>query len=372
MTHAPEAPTIDMGEIRKRLEDDILQLARALVPDGRRNGDYWIGRNPARADKHGGSFWIRIKEPKGIWKDEATGATGDVIKLVQYAQGLSDYSVTRRWCLRYLGIQPGAPAPTKEEQARLEARRRADEKRRAAEEAAITAKRRKAALGLWLQARPIDTGEGFEGSVLDRYWRGARGLDMRGKPVSGALRFAAEHDYRTADGELIARPCLIAHLTGPDGTCWGIHRTWLEPDGRDKALFPDPKQNKPRKIWPAGWRGAVIRISKGGDNLTPEQAVKRGKACPLIICEGIEDGLTLALALPSHRVWAACTLGNIGLVPIMDCVSEIIVAADNDWNKPEAQRALAQGLEQLRASGRPVRVARSPRGKDFNDLVKGE
>jgi hypothetical protein len=53
------------------------------------------------------------------------------------------------------------------------------------------------------------------------------------------------------------------------------------------------------------------------------------------------------------------------------CASEIIVAADNDWNKPQAMANLTRAVERLRTFERPVKISRSPEGKDFNDLVRG-
>lgn len=372
---------VEFAEIRVRLLLQVEQLVRELVPDGKVSGSYWIGRNPTRADRHAGSFWVRIREPAaGAWRDEAgvRGVDdGDVVDLVRYCMGHRDLSETRVWCLRWLGLADGAAGGPN--RAELERRRRAFEERRqreAVDEAKRRAENRRRAFGLWLHAQDL-TPASFPGSIVDRYLK-SRAIDLvarfleRGRPLPGAIRFLPVHDYRTADGEIFELPCMVALMTGPDGKPWGVHRTWLEPDGSGKARLPDPQENKPRKIWPAGWNGAVIRLAKGAGNHTPEEAARRGLTQPLIVGEGIEDGLTAAILDPDARVWAAGTLGNMGLVPVEHpCVARVTVLADNDWSA-QAQKQLERAVAAMRAKGRLVAVARSPRGKDFNDLLMGE
>jgi hypothetical protein len=368
----------DFQEIREKLIDRLDSLVRELVPDGTRNGRYWIGKCPWRGDRRAGSFWILMAgQAKGAWKDEATGDTGDVVSLVQRARGLSDLKETRRECLRWLGIANGPIAPLNEE----EQRRRAEENARRIEaDARAEAERKRAggdkALGAWLKAQKLEPAR-FVGSLLETYFLSraldlASGLLARQKPLPGALRFFPARDYFCADGEILSLPCMPALMTGPDGKAQALHQTWLAPDGRGKAVLPDAHDNKPRKIWGAP-NGAVIRIAKGAGNLTPEEAARQGRSGPLVVTEGIEDALAVHLALPDHRVWAAGTLGNLAHVPAHHpCVSAITVCADNDWDKPQATAALERAIAALKRAGKPVFVARSPRGKDMNDLLKGE
>lgn len=379
---------IRLEEIKDELKRRVKALAQDVLPgrDAYNSGGYRIGRNPNRADRHSGSFWIRIQDPAaGAWKDEAAPElTGDVIDLVGYWKGCwKDRSATRAECMKWLGWgdgSGGARPLTAAEIAERDRLRAAEQAREALDEEQRRADNRRRAFGLWLHADKLDA-RSFAGSLPDRYLRG-RGIDLvggwidRGRPLPGALRFFPAHDYRTADGELIALPCLIALMTGPDGKPRGIHRTWLAPDGSGKAELPEPKLNKPRKIWPAGWQGGVVRIAKGAGELTPEEAARRGRTAPLVVTEGIEDALAVMLSVPDRRVWAAGTLGNIANVPVLPCVSQITVAADNDWDKPQAQRSLQGGLAQIRArAGKlavPVYEARAPaRFKDMNDLLKG-
>lgn len=357
-------------QIRDEINLRILAFCKDLLPDGHENGGYWIARNPVRDDKTSGSFWVRIKRPTGVWRDEATGETGDVIKLVMYLGQLPDYFATRDWCLKWLGWSRGEAARP----ARPAMPAAAADNAMAA--AMTLAANRRSALAMWLNAEKI-TADNLDRTIGPYFAR--RGIDLKthfvdkGRELPGAIRFLALHDYRLAETKgKLTLPCMVALISGPDGKPVGVHRTWLTPDRRDKADLPDPKKNKPRKIWPAGWQGGVIRIAKGTGNLSPEQAVARDKRTPLVLTEGIEDAVSVAIACPDHRVWAAGTLGNLGQIPVLACVSRIIVCADNDWNKPQATALLEAAIRMLGAQGVPVGVARSWRGKDVNDLIKGD
>ena len=86
----------------------------------------------------------------------------------------------------------------------------------------------------------------------------------------------------------------------------------------------------------------------------------------LVLCEGIEDGLTLlqATALP---VWA--TLGTAGLAAVLlpDTVRTVIIATDNDApGKAAAAKAAARFLNEKRQ----VKIAFPPASyKDFNQML---
>jgi putative DNA primase/helicase len=61
-------------------------LLRSWLPDGKREGQEWVARNPTRADRRPGSFGINIRT--GKWADFATGDKGgDLISLRAYLDG---------------------------------------------------------------------------------------------------------------------------------------------------------------------------------------------------------------------------------------------------------------------------------------------
>lgn len=53
------------------------------LPDGKRQGNEWIARNPHRSDAHLGSFSINLRT--GSWSDFASGDRGsDIISLAAF------------------------------------------------------------------------------------------------------------------------------------------------------------------------------------------------------------------------------------------------------------------------------------------------
>jgi len=74
-----------------RLNDAIFPMISCLVPSvlpqGRREGHYWVALNPTRADRTPGSFKINMHN--GRWADYATGDSGgDLISLAAYLYGM--------------------------------------------------------------------------------------------------------------------------------------------------------------------------------------------------------------------------------------------------------------------------------------------
>lgn len=345
-------------EIRAALLQRIDQLARELAPGGTISSGYYISRNPRRDDRKPGSFWIRVKgSGLGVWKDEATmDKAGDVISLVQHCAGLHDMTAVRKWCISWLGWDHGI------DRAKLETKKKADryfreqEERLAADE---LRDKRKKAKGWWLHAQ-----EQIEGTPVETYLA-SRGIPLHKLPhPPKALRLLPQADHTDSDGVVTTWPCMIGAMTDRQGQIIAVHRTFLAADGSGKAPVKAAK-----KIWPHGWQGSVVRLSRGG-KLTPEEAARQGVSGPLVITEGIEDGLSIALACPDYRVWAAGTLGNFGYVPVdHPCVSHVIIFADNDQGEG-AKRLFDKGVKMLREKRR-ITVARAPTGKDANDLLRG-
>ncbi len=70
-------------------------LVARWLPDGRREGQEWVARNPTRADRRPGSFKINLAT--GRWADFATGDKGgDAISLAAHLHGLSQVEAARR------------------------------------------------------------------------------------------------------------------------------------------------------------------------------------------------------------------------------------------------------------------------------------
>jgi putative DNA primase/helicase len=86
-----------------------------------------------------------------------------------------------------------------------------------------------------------------------------------------------------------------------------------------------------------------------------------------MIGEGIETCLA-AMQATGHPAWAALSTSGLRALDLSATVREVIVLADGDDPGEAAARDCA--LRWMR-EGRHVRIARPPRGLDFNDVLLG-
>jgi putative DNA primase/helicase len=134
---------------------------------------------------------------------------------------------------------------------------------------------------------------------------------------------------------------------GKDGTTLGIHRTFLSHDGSDKAPLDKPKM----MLGPC--RGGAVRLGSPGE--------------VLLIGEGIETCLA-AMHATRHSAWAALSTSGLRTLDLPDTARDVIVLADGDEPGEAAAQACAW---RWKREGRRVRIARPPKGTDFNDLLMG-
>ncbi len=190
----------------------------------------------------------------------------------------------------------------------------------------------------WHEAIPL------AGSPADGYLR-ARSLEPGPDGWPPSLRYhpALRHGYK---GFLL--PALVAAITiVPGRNVVGVHRTFLRMDGRAKAPVTNPKM----MIGRCG--GGAVRLAPAG----PE----------LVLSEGVETGRSVqqATGLP---VWATLSTSGLRAVILPPEVKTVIIAADADEpGEKAAQTAAARWC----LEGREVRIARPPRGCDFNDMLLG-
>ena len=141
---------------------------------------------------------------------------------------------------------------------------------------------------------------------------------------------------------------IIAPVTGANDALEGIQRTFLTNDGR-KLPVRDPKLSLGRV------RSGAIRLAE--------------PAAELVLCEGLEDGLSLTQELPGASVWVAPGAGMFATMSLPPLVSSVIIAADNDAAGEQAARRAA---ERFASEGRHVRIMRpDPAFKDWNDQLRG-
>lgn len=347
---------VPRDQIKAAAAARIESVLRALGFDVPMRGHSIVVCNPVRGEKNPSmQIWIKPGY-EGAFKDHGGDAKGDIFDLVAYVKGLDGFEAAADWLAEFLGLAPpagGGPSRAEREAAaRREAQARA---RREAEQAAADKRARGNAMALWLAAP-----QKLAGTVAAAYLK-TRGIDLKALArAPAALRCHPAHVHRESGQAL---PCMMALMQDARGFR-ALHRTWLAPDGSGKADVTPA-----RKIFP-GFTGAVIAIARGLSGLPVKEASAQGIADTLILCEGVEDGLSLALADRRARVWAVGALANLAHVALPACAAEVLVAVDNDWGKPQAQALLQRGLDHLASFGKPVVPLRAGIGKDFNDVVR--
>lgn len=365
------------AELSTRLADEIESVCAALGLKFRRSTG-WLRCHSPWTLKKVPKLDVDVSQKPGRWKCWETGKEGDALGLVGClltAQPDMRTHAARlegiRWARDRYGLA-GGDFDRSAWKASVEAAKvRALEAKKKAE--ADAKRNRGIAEAVWINADALrPTSRASDGTVIPGC-DGARYLEARGIDLAllgrlpRAIRFSPAETWKDPKGQAPDHtgPALVSAMTRADGTFACIHRIWIDPARPGEKAPLDP----PRKMWPSS-HGAAIRLWRGEGALSEADADKRGKSGPLVVCEGVEDGLSIALMTPEYRVHAAGSLSGMMSYDPPSCASEIIVAADNDWNTPTAMDQLASAVARLKETGKPVRVARSPVGKDFNDLLR--
>jgi putative DNA primase/helicase len=193
-------------------------------------------------------------------------------------------------------------------------------------------RRTRSALAIWQSAIPA------EGTIVAAYLR-SRGIDQ---PVPDALRFHS--GLRHPSGGLW--PAMVALVTnGADGMPLAIHRTYLAHESGEKAPII------PQKMMLGPCSGGAVRLALASD--------------ALMVGEGIESCLA-AMQATGDVAWAALSTSGLRSLDLPATVRDVIVLADGDDPGEAAARHCARRWQR---EGRRVRIARPPKGMDFNDLL---
>jgi putative DNA primase/helicase len=188
---------------------------------------------------------------------------------------------------------------------------------------------------LWIQASAAT------GTLVEIYLR-SRGIVM---PVPPTLRFLPLTRHSPSDQFL---PAMIAAVTiWPERRPSAVHRTFLTGDGSGKAAVDTPRMT----LGPC--RRGAVRLAEAADEL--------------MVGEGIETCLA-AMQATGKPAWAALSTSGLRNLEIPEQVKEVVVLADADLPGEEAAQYAARRWVR---EGRRVRVARPPKGQDFNDLLLG-
>lgn len=352
---------IELKDLSRMLAERIDSLVPQILPAARMDGHEW--RVGSLYNEPGQSLAIhRGGARKGVWCDfSSSDLRGDALDLVAQVCCGGDKARAIGWAKTWLGITSGDP---KQYEKQLKAARKAEA---AAQREAVRklAQKKKIARRIWLNADP-----GLLNTPVDFYLQ-ARGIDLRDltRPP-GAIRYDAEC-LCTENGAFY--PAMVTAIVGPDGTQAAVHRTWLECGADGVWRKADLRESK-KVLGP--YMGGHIPLTRGASDTKLRNAPADDI---IVIAEGIEDGLSIALACPEYRVLLAVSVSNFKNVRLPDRVGQIIIAADNDpetivrdgIERPHpALEAVQAAVETFNRQGRDVYIARAPEGKDFNDLLR--
>lgn len=202
----------------------------------------------------------------------------------------------------------------------------------AAEQARVeqAAKLKARARSLW------DYGALIQGTKGEAYLRG-RGITC---PLPDSLRWLPD-TYHGPSGNYCA--AMIADVA-PTG---GVHRTFFTKEGH--------RLDKSAKMMLGPCSGGAVRLSDA--------------AGPLVVCEGIETGLSLLSGLLAgpHAVWAALSTSGIKGLSLPPRPGKLIIAADGDTAGKEAAHSLACTAT---GKGWQVSIMTAPDAQDWNDVLQ--
>lgn len=194
-------------------------------------------------------------------------------------------------------------------------------------------KRSDAALRLWQSAIPS------QATLIETYFQ-SRALHL---PPPSTLRFHPGLHHPSGGNW----PAMIALVT--DGQCHSpvaVLRTYLARNGSGKAPVEPPKM----MLGPC--RGGAVRLAEPDD--------------VLMVGEGIETCLAV-MQQTGQPAWAALSTSGLRALNLPENVRDVIVLADGD----DPGEAAAMGsARRWKREGRRVRIARPPRGIDFNDMLQ--
>lgn len=351
---------IEVSDISNMLAGRIDSLCAELLPRGRREGSEWVDANVARGGL-GDSMRVCVTGARvGVWAHFAnTGARGDALDLVAYVLFQNDKKKAIAWAKSWLGLDENDPKRLKQQRVKAAA----DAKKRQAEADKEILNKRKFAQSLWHNANPNIIGTNAELYLLGRGLGPGDLLTVTGK-LPGAIRYVDQ--LKHPNGNFY--PALVAQINDDQGAFVGIHRTFLKrhPDHVVSKISPEEGE---AKLTLGRWAGGFIALNRGSSNKSLKDAPEGDV---VVLTEGIEDGLSVAMACPDMRVLACINVGNFKNMTLPPAVSTVIIAADNDEVGSQADKSMKAAVDRFLNEGRNVSVARSPMGKDFNDCLQSD
>lgn len=315
---------LDASDLATRLGREAEAVCRHYLDAGRRQGNYWqvgdVRNTPGR------SMFVRLKEtakgPAGKWTDAATGEHGDLLDVIRESCGLVDFADVAREARSFLSLPRPEPPP-------------ATKKRPSTPAPSGSAE---AARRLFAMSQPIG------GTLVEAYFRNRGITALHG---TGNLRFHPRCYYRPDDhGPTETWPAMIAAVTDLRGAITGAHRTWLTPDGSDKA--PIETQRKAM----GDLLGHAVRFGIAGEVMAAG--------------EGIESVLSARQAIPHMAMAAALSAAHLAAILFPETLRRLYIVRDNDPAGDGARNSL---VERANAEGIEA-IVLSPMLEDFNEDLR--
>jgi hypothetical protein len=315
---------LDASDLAQRLGRQAEAVCRHYLDAGRRQGNYWqvgdVRNTPGR------SMFVRLKDtPKGQagkFTDAATGEHGDLLDVIRESLGLVDFTDVAEEARRFLSLPHSESEPPPKKHASTPAQIGSSE----------------AARRLFAMSQPIS------GTIAEAYLR-KRGITaLHG---TGNLRFHPRCYYRPDEHSPTETwPALIAAVTDLNSNITGAHRTWLAPDGSDKALIDIQRKAMGDLL------GHAVRFGIAGDVMAAG--------------EGIESVLSVREIIPGMATAAALSAAHLAAILFPDALRRLYIVRDNDPAGDGArdsltQRANAAGIEA---------ITLSPTFGDFNEDLR--
>lgn len=342
-----------------------------LLPNGKRAGKYW--ETSSIDDIKTGKYSLKVDMKTGLWKDYGTvagqdGAGGTLLQLIAARLTNGNMHEAIEWAKGWLNISSIDPAALEHERAAA-ARQRAQVDQRESEE---RESKRRGAAALWHGAVPI-----VDTPAL-AYLAG-RGIDLKrlGR-APGALRYRPDvwnrESYEACGRQKAKLPAMIASINGLDGQIRGAHRTYLDISGWNHAtrsgavtkdrLLTDAKLSLGPSL------GGHIPLWKG-EHRAPLRDIPSGT--PVYLSEGIEDGLSVAIARSAARVICGVSLSKFAAIELPAQMGPLVIIAQNDPVGSKAADALERAIAAHQQLGRIVQTMWPPAGfKDWNDVLTGK
>ncbi|BAI73190.1 hypothetical protein AZL_025520 [Azospirillum sp. B510] len=354
--------------------DQIVDMMRARIDelvrevwglrDGHAERNDFVCRSPLRADRNAGSFRIAVRGPyRGMVKDFASGETWTPLSFTAALLFRGDNSEALRWARAWLGLDGTDPESFRKTRVAVEqvAAEPDDDGGQGDRYRAVA------------HRRYLEACESILDTPVDAYLRG-RGLDVRRLPFTlRALRFHPALRCTEAGRDF---PAMVAPVVAADGRFLALHRTWLEVQ-RDGRVVKVPGLKEPKKALGSG-RGGTIRLWNG-TRVDPQTGeIKKARKLAdekagvwIDLTEGIEDGLSVAIAMEELRVHVGVSVSWMQAIRLPAQVEGVAIWQQNDAPDSSAARGVGKVIENFRSQGKRVRLVRPPEGfKDANEWVQ--